>query len=130
MKSNASSPENVDSYIASFSEEIQERLCKIRKAIQDVAGEATETMKYRMPTYVLNENIVHFAGYEHHVGFYPTPSGIVQFAKELEKYPTSKGAVQFPHDKPIPITLVKKIVKFRLKEAAEKAARKKVKKSK
>jgi uncharacterized protein YdhG (YjbR/CyaY superfamily) len=106
----------IDEYIATFPKEIQERLTKIRETIKELAPDATETIKYQMPTFVLKKNLVHFAGYKNHIGFYPVPTGIEAFKKELSEYPTSKGAVQFPHDKPIPYALIKKIVKFRVKE--------------
>lgn len=88
---------------------------------------ATEAIKYAMPTFVLNGNLVHFAAYQHHIGFYPAPSGIEAFKKELAAYKTSKGAIQFPLDKPLPLSLVTKIVKFRVKESQEKAQLKSLK---
>ncbi|MEZ5975736.1 MAG: DUF1801 domain-containing protein [Planctomycetota bacterium] len=89
---------------------------------------ATEAIKYGIPTFVLHENLVHFAGYQKHIGFYPSPSGIEHFAKELAAYPGAKGSVQFPHDGKLPLTLVSKIVKFRKAEAEAKAATKRPKK--
>lgn len=107
---------NVDEYISQFEGEVKERLILLRETIKGLVPEATETIGYQMPTYKLKRNLVHFAGYKNHIGFYPIPSGIKAFEKELKPYTTSKGAVQFPHNKPLPIELIKKIVKFRVKE--------------
>jgi len=106
----------IDEYIKTFSPDIQSILEKMRQTIRDAAPEAIESISYQMPTFKLNVNLVHFAAFKHHIGFYPTPSGIEQFKKELSPYKQSKGAVQFPLDKPIPFALVKKIVIFRVKE--------------
>jgi uncharacterized protein YdhG (YjbR/CyaY superfamily) len=114
-------PTDTDSYIASFPKETQKLLQQVRKAIQEAAPKAEEYIGYGMPAYKLNGPLVYFAGYEHHIGFYPTGSGIAAFTKEIEKYKSSKGAVQFPLDKPIPVTLIKKMVKFKIAENAEKA---------
>jgi uncharacterized protein YdhG (YjbR/CyaY superfamily) len=96
----------------------------MRDTIRKAAPKADETMSYGMPTFKLNGNLVHFAGYKNHIGFYPTPSGIEAFNKELSVYKSSKGAVQFPLDQRLPLTLITKIVKLRVKENEEK--RKKV----
>jgi len=106
----------IDEYISSFPKEDQLLLQQFREAIKSVAPEATEAIKYQMPTFILNGDLVYFAGYAHHIGFYPTPSGIVAFKKKLVKYVTSKGAIQFPIRKQIPFNLVKEIVKFRVQE--------------
>jgi len=106
----------IDDYIAEFPDDIQVRLSKLRQAINEAAPNATETISYRMPTFKLNGNLVHFAAFKKHIGFYPTPSAISAFEKELLPYNTSKGAVQFPYDKPIPYKLVEKIVRYRVKE--------------
>ncbi len=111
-----SGKEEIDNYIAGFPDDIQERLKNLRKVIRDAAPDASETFSYRMPTLKLNGNLVHFAAFKKHIGFYPTPSAITAFKKELKQYHTSKGAIQFPHDKPIPYELVKEIVVFRVKE--------------
>jgi uncharacterized protein YdhG (YjbR/CyaY superfamily) len=110
----------IDEYISSFPKSTQTILRSIRKAIQEVAPEATEAISYGMPTFKLNGNLIHFAAYKHHIGFYPTPSGVEAFKKDLEKYKTSKGAIQFPIDQPIPIDLFKRIVKYRVKEMKKK----------
>jgi len=106
----------IDEYISGFPEDIQVKLSKLKQVIKEAAPNAKETISYRMPTFTLNGNLVHFAALKHHIGFYPTPSAISAFEKQLSPYKTSKGAVQFPHDKPIPFELVKKIVKFRVME--------------
>ncbi len=113
----ASTPETIDQYIAQFPADVQEILQKLRRLIADAAPEATEAIKYRMPTFVLNGNLVHFAAFAAHIGFYPTPSGITEFQQELSSYPNAKGSVQFPLDRAIPYALIKKIVKFRVAEA-------------
>ncbi len=118
-------PANTDEYIASFPEDTQKLLKQLRAAIKKAAPKAEEVISYQMPTYKLNGALVHFAGYEKHIGFYPTPSAIAAFKKELSAYKSSKGAVQFPLDKPLPLVLVTEIVKFRVKEDSEKAATKK-----
>ena len=112
----ASDGKEIDRYIAEFSDDIQEKLRKLRQVIRDAAPDAAEVISYRMPTFMLNGNLVHFAAFKNHIGFYPTPSAITAFEKELSPYKTSKGAVQFPFDKPVPYDLVEKIVKFRVKE--------------
>lgn len=115
---------NIDTYIGSFPEDAQKRLHEIRNLIRKLAPKATEDIKWGMPTYVLHGNLVHFAGYKHHIGFYPAPAAIVEFADDLAKYKTSKGAIQFPLDKPIPVGLVTKIVKYRVKQNKAKAEKK------
>jgi uncharacterized protein YdhG (YjbR/CyaY superfamily) len=105
----------IDEYINSFPRNIQVFLEDIRQTIRTAAPDATETISYQMPTFKLNGNLVHFAAYKNHIGFYPAPSGIEAFKRELSPYKYSKGAVQFPLDRPIPLDLVKKIVFFRVK---------------
>ncbi|MGE5798126.1 MAG: iron chaperone [Ignavibacteria bacterium] len=111
--------ETIDEYIKTFPEDVQKILQKIRETIKEAAPGAEEAISYQMPTFKLNGNLVHFAGYKNHIGFYPTPSGTEAFKKEIAVYRAGKGSVQFPIDKPIPISLIKKIVKFRVKESAE-----------
>ncbi|MCZ7383120.1 MAG: DUF1801 domain-containing protein [Candidatus Methanoperedens sp.] len=106
----------IDEYIAMFPRNIQDILGKLRQVIKESAPEAEETINYGIPTFKLNGNLVHFAAFKNHIGFYPTPSAIVAFKKELSPYKQAKGSVQFPIDKPIPFDIVKKIVKFRIKE--------------
>ena len=114
----------IDEYIARFPENIQEILNKMRKVIKETAPDAREAITYRIPTFKLNGNLVHFAGFKSHIGFYPTPSGISAFEKELAVFNTSKGAIRFALDKPIPYDLVKKITKFRVNEVLGKKANK------
>jgi len=111
----------IDEYIANSPEETQPILSTIRETIRKAAPNAQETINYGIPTFTLNGNLVHFAGFKSHIGFYPTPSGIEKFRNELSKYKGAKGSVQFPLDKPIPYGLITRIVKFRLKENLEKA---------
>lgn len=119
---------SIDDYIATFPEHIQEILEELRAAIQKAAPSASETISYQIPTFTLNGNLVHFAAYKNHIGFYPTSSGILAFKKELSIYEGSKGAVRFPLDKPLPLKLISKIVKFRIKENLRKKERKAAKK--
>ena len=124
MKTNQSRSPKIDAYIAGFPEDVQQILEKIRTTIQKVAPDAEETINYGIPTFTLKGNLVHFAGFKKHVGFYPTPTGIEKYKKELSIYEGAKGSVQFPLDKPIPYGLISKIVKFRVKENLERAAAK------
>ncbi|MFX1276344.1 MAG: iron chaperone [Promethearchaeota archaeon] len=113
--------DNIDEYIESFPEKTQNILKKIRKIIRNIAPEAQEVISYQIPTFKLNgKNLVHFAAYEKHIGFYPTPSGIENFKKELSQYKSAKGSVQFPLNKTIPFDLVERIVEFRVKEQLNK----------
>lgn len=110
---------NVDAYIAQFPKEVQILLEKLRTTIQQAAPEAKEIIKYGIPTFTLGENLVHFGAFKKHIGFYPTPSPIVIFARELAPYECAKGSVQFPFDKPLPVTLIRKIIKMRITEIIE-----------
>lgn len=113
--------QNIDEYISGFSIEIQNRLQEIRTTICNAAPDATETISYQMPTFTLHGNLVHFAAYKNHIGFYPTPSGTSAFQKELSIYKSGKGSVQFPHNQPLPLSLVTEIVKLRVQLNLEKA---------
>lgn len=106
----------IDEYIGGFPRDIQKGLNELRAAIRKAAPDATEKMSYGMPTFYLHRNLVHFAAATKHFGFYPAPSAITAFAKELSSYETSKGAVKFPFGKRLPLALIQKIVKFRVKE--------------
>jgi uncharacterized protein YdhG (YjbR/CyaY superfamily) len=107
----------IDEYIKSFPEDVQSILERMRQTIQKAAPEAVEEISYQIPTFKLNgKNLVHFAGYKNHIGFYPIPSSIQAFKKKLSQYNGGKGSVQFPLDKPIPYELVKEIVVFRMHE--------------
>lgn len=118
-------PENVDSYISDFPPETQAKLKQIRRTIRKAAPDAVECISYAMPAYKLGGILVYFAGYARHIGFYPGAGGIAAFKDELSEYKWAKGSVQFPLDKPLPIKLITRIVKFRVEEN-----HKKVKKTK
>jgi uncharacterized protein YdhG (YjbR/CyaY superfamily) len=105
-----------DEYIATFPKNVQRILEELRKAIRDSAPRAEEAISYQMPTFKLNGNLVHFAAFKNHIGFYPTPSGIEAFKEELSDYEVSKGTVRFPLNRPIPFDLVRRIVRYRVKE--------------
>lgn len=120
MKTAQVPPRNIDEYIAGFPPDVQQALEQIRATIREAAPAAEEAMKYQIPTFVLNENLVHFAAFKGHVGFYPTPSGIEKFRDELSTYEGAKGSVRFPIDEPMPLRLIRKIVAFRVKEVRAK----------
>ena len=110
----------MDEYIETFPKDVQKILEEMRQTIKKAAPEAVEAISYQMPTFKLNgKNLVHFAAFKNHIGFYPIPSGIEAFKEELSLYKQGKGSVQFPMDKPIPYDLVKKIVDYRAKENLE-----------
>lgn len=115
------SARNIDEYIADFPNDVQKILKKVRKTIKDAAPDAEEAIKYGIPTFVLNGNLVHFGGYKEHLGFYPDPRGIEEFEKELSIYRAGKGTIKFPLDKPVPYELIARIVKFRVNQNLEKA---------
>jgi len=119
MKINSKEIKSIDDYINQFPDEIKTRLETIRGAIKKTAPKATEVISYGMPAFKQNKVLVYFAAGKNHIGFYPTPNPIKVFSKELEGYKTSKGAIQFPLDKKIPLTLISKITKFRVKEDLE-----------
>ena len=121
MRTDQTAPRNIDEYIAGFPHVVQDILDKIRMTIRKAAPGAEETISYRMPTFTLKGNLVHFAAHKKHIGFYPTPSGIEKFKDELSAYRRSKGAVQFPLDRPIPFDLISEIVEFRVRENLERA---------
>ncbi len=110
----------IDSYIASYPKETQVQLKRLRAAIRKLVPMAEEKISYGIPTFVLGGNLVHFGGYEKHIGLYPGASAIAAFKKEIAKYHSSKGTIQFPLDKPLPLGLIEKIVKFRIKENSAK----------
>ena len=121
MKSENKAPSSIDEYIKQFPENIQTLLEKMRETIRTSAPDATETINYQIPTFKLyGKNLVHFAAFKNHIGFYPAPSGIEAFKKELSVYEGAKGSVKFPMDKPLPLDLVQKIVKFRVGESGKK----------
>ena len=111
---------SIDEYIKSFPKEIQDILQQIRITIRKAAPNAEEAISQAIPTFKLNGNLVHFAAFKNHIGFYPAPKSNVAFKKELSVYKGGKGTVQFPLDKPMPLNLITKIVKFRVKENLKK----------
>jgi uncharacterized protein YdhG (YjbR/CyaY superfamily) len=113
---NREAPKSIDEYIAGFPQDIRETLKKIRETIRAAAPDAEEKISYQMPTFALKGNLVHFAAFKTHIGFYPTASGIEQFKKELSAYDCAKGTVRFPLGKPVPLELISRIVKFRVEE--------------
>jgi uncharacterized protein YdhG (YjbR/CyaY superfamily) len=121
MKTSQSAPKDIDQYIAAFPKNVQDRLQRIRRTIRKAAPDAEEAIKYRMPTFTLNGNLVHFAAFKNHIGFYPAPRGIEKFKKELFAYEGAKGSVRFPLEKAVPLALISKIVKFRVQNNLERA---------
>ena len=116
--------QSIDEYIAGFPPDIQARLQAVRATIKAAAPDAQERISYQMPTFWLNGNLVHFAALKHHIGFYPTPSGIDTFKDETTMYKSTKGALQFPLDQPLPLDLIRRIVEFRIAENRRKVATK------
>ena len=121
------SANNIDDYIGSHPANVQKLLKQIRNTIKKAAPGSEEAIKYGIPTFVLNGNLVHFAGYKSHIGFYPAPVGIEAFKEETSKYEAGKGTLQFPLDEPLPLDLITRIVKFRVQQNLEKAKPKKKK---
>jgi uncharacterized protein YdhG (YjbR/CyaY superfamily) len=124
MNTDRTAPKTIDEYIAGFPDDVQAILKKIRMTIRKAAPDAQETISYQIPTFTLKGNLVHFAAYKNHIGFYPTSTGIEKFKKELSVYKGAKGSVQFPLDQPVPFELISKIVKFRVKENLARSAAK------
>ena len=121
MESNRKKFKTINEYIKTLPKEVQAILEEVRQTVRKAAPEAIETISYQMPTFKLNgKGLVYFAAYKSHIGFYPIPSGVEAFKKELSAYRQGKGSVQFPIDKPIPYDLVRRIVQFRVKENLEK----------
>jgi uncharacterized protein YdhG (YjbR/CyaY superfamily) len=120
MESKMKPTSTIDEHIAQFPEATQKKLQEIRELVRSLAPGATETISYGIPTFKLNGNLVHFAGYANHIGFYPGSEAIEVFKKELTKYKTSKGTVQFPLDQPLPLDLIKKITLFRIEKNSTK----------
>lgn len=110
----------IDNYISTFPKEVQVKLNELRVLIKSLVPEATEKISYQMPTFYLDGNLVHFAGYKNHIGFYPTPSGITAFEDELKPYKYAKGSARFPINEPLPMELIKKIVQYRVEETEAK----------
>jgi len=118
----------IDEYINMFPEDVRMILNELRQTVREAAPQAEETINYQMPTFTLNGNLVHFTAFKNHIGFYPTPTGIEAFKQELAPYKGAKGSVQFPINQPLPLSLIRRIVKFRVKENAERISKKKSKK--
>jgi uncharacterized protein YdhG (YjbR/CyaY superfamily) len=119
MTASRTTAKTIDEYIAGFPKDVQEILEKIRAIIRKTAPDAKETINYGIPTFQLNGNLVHFAAFKKHIGFYPTPEGIEQFKDELAGYEGAKGSVQFPLDKPMPYDLIRRITAFRVAQSME-----------
>ena len=120
----AAKPKDIDAYIAGYPDEVRELLNEVRATIRRAAPDANEAISYGIPTFVQGENLVHFAAFRDHIGFYPAPSGINAFSEQLSSYKSAKGSVQFPLDEPMPLKLIGQIVRFRVKEAKARARRK------
>ena len=121
MQTGTSNSANIDAYIATLPPGVQALLLQMRQTIHKAAPNATEAISYQIPTFKLHGNLVHFAGFKNHIGFYPGAAGIAAFQDDLVGYKSAKGSVQFPLDQPLPLALVTKIVKFRVKQNLEKA---------
>jgi uncharacterized protein YdhG (YjbR/CyaY superfamily) len=128
MKTKHGIPQDIDEYIAGFAPDVRRILQQVRLTIRKAAPQAEERISYQIPCFALNANLVYFAAFKKHIGFYPTSSGVRKFKKELSVYEGAKGSVRFPLDKPIPFGLIGKVAKFRVKENLEKAATAKRKK--
>ena len=124
MNSTKNNFTTIDEYIKTFPKDIQKILETVRQTIKKTAPDADEAISYQIPTFKLNGNLVHFAAFKNHIGFYPGSKAIKDFQKDLTKYKSSKGAVQFPIDKPMPLSLIQKIVKHRVKENSAKIKKK------
>jgi uncharacterized protein YdhG (YjbR/CyaY superfamily) len=120
MKKAHTTPQTIDDYLSGLPIDVQAKLQEIRQIVRAAAPDAQEAIKYGIPSFVLNENLLHFAAYAKHIGFYPTPSGIEAFRDELSDYVTAKGSIQFPLNQRLPTGLIKRIVKFRVKEVRAK----------
>ncbi|HEY0739350.1 MAG TPA: DUF1801 domain-containing protein [Herpetosiphonaceae bacterium] len=129
MNTDQTAPTTIDEYIAGFPQDVQAMLEQVRATIKAAAPEAEETIKYQMPTFMLKGNLVYFAAFKKHIGFYPVPSGIEAFKDELAVYKQGKGSIQFPLDQPLPLDLISRIVKWRVQENLERAAAKATKRS-
>jgi len=119
---------SIDQYIATFPEDVQARLEELRSTIRGAAPGATERISYGMPAFVLNGNLVYFAAWKNHIGFYAAGSGLEAFQDELSRYKMSKGAIQFPNNEPLPLDLISRIVQLRVAENQDRVAAKGYKK--
>ncbi len=130
MKNKDAAFTSINEYIATFPQEIQRILQQLRATIRAAAPEAEEKISYQIPTFALQGNLVHFAAWKTHIGFYPGPSGIKAFAQELTPYESAKGSIKFPLANPLPLELIGNIVKFRVVENLKLAETKAAKKAK
>jgi uncharacterized protein YdhG (YjbR/CyaY superfamily) len=121
LERSKNTPQTIDEYIAGYPPDIQQILEKIRTTVREAAPDAIETISYQIPTFKLEGNLVHFAAFKKHIGFYPAPSGIEQFDEQLSKYKRAKGSIRFPLDEAIPYHLISEIVRFRVRENLERA---------
>lgn len=128
MQSDQPAPQTIDEYIGAFPDDVQQILQQIRQTIRAAAPDAQETISYQMPTFTLHGNLVHFAAFKKHIGFYPVPTGIEAFREDLAGYVGGKGSVQFPLDQPMPYDLIRRIVTFRVAENLARAEAKRRKK--
>jgi uncharacterized protein YdhG (YjbR/CyaY superfamily) len=119
MTTSSHKTETIDEYISLYPLDVQELLQKVRMVIMKAAPEAKEAIKYQLPTFVLNGNLVHFGAFKNHIGLYPAPSGLSEFKQELSVYESSKGSIRFPLDREIPFDLIRRIVEFRVMENLE-----------
>ena len=124
MATSRKAPQNFDDYLERFPKDAQQRLQKMRLAVKKAAPKAKEMISYGIPAFTLNGTLVWFAAFKNHIGFYPRTSAIAAFKKELSGYKGAKGSVQFPFDKPLPISLIERMVKFRVKENISKGKKK------
>lgn len=124
MATSRRTSKDFDDYFDRFPKEVQQRLQKIRLAIKKAAPQAKEKISYGIPSFTLNGMLVWFAAFKNHIGFYPRTSAIAAFKKELSAYKGAKGSVQFPFDRPLPLSLISRIVKFRVKENLTKGKKK------
>lgn len=115
-------PKTIDDYIAAFPADVQARLQQVRATIRQAAPDAQEVISYQIAAYTQQGNVIYFAGYEHHIGIYPAPRGVEQFDKELAAYEGGKGTIKLPHDRPLPLDLIRRIVEFKVRLNLEKAA--------
>lgn len=113
-KDNRVNTNSMDEYISAFPADVRQRLRQIRELIRETAPDSSEAIKYGIPTFILNGNLIHFAAFKNHIGLYPTPTGMDAFAKELSIYKQGKGSVQFPLDQELPLDLIRRIVEYRV----------------
>jgi uncharacterized protein YdhG (YjbR/CyaY superfamily) len=123
MTSKKARPKNIDEYINAAPKEAQEKMREMRACIREAAPGAEESLKWGKPAFSYERILVMFAAFKHHIGFYPTPSAVRAFAKDLSEYKTASSSIQFPLDKPLPLSLIRKIAAFRVRESAEEDAK-------